>query len=164
MRPERWVSNGVIAVSLVVLAVSLPPLGAVHGAAREWTRAQLSAFGVRLPEWKLFAPNVHKENVVLSAEVTLADGSTRRWTSPDFAERSFGRRFCEGQLPKFYDSLRRDKHSAAWRPFAAWVAREVAPGEGVTRVRLERTVSEIAAPGAESGRIVRHAFYERWFR
>lgn len=157
-------SNGVVAVTLATFAVSLPPLGAVHGELRESARSRLAALRVRPPEWRLFAPNVHKTNAALSAEVTLADGTTRRWMSPDFGERTLARRFHEGQLPKLYDNLRRDKNRAVWRPLAAWVAREAAPRERVTHVRLERTVTEIAAPGRGADRVLRHSFYERWFR
>lgn len=158
-----------IAGALASFAVSLPPLGATHGALREWARSALERRHVRVPEWRLFAPNVHKTNSSLSAEVTLADGRVRHWTSPDFgSDRSAWRRFREGQLPKFYDNLRRDKHREAWRPFAVWVANEVAPGERVTHVKLERTVVELAppaGPGATpvSDRAVHHVFYERWF-
>lgn len=159
MRLERWWSNGVIAVALGAFALGVPPLGAGHGALRERALAALSRLHLKPPEWRLFAPNVHKTNVSLSAEVTLADGSVRYWSSPDFGERPAYRRFREGQLPKFYDNVRRDKHRAAWRPFAAWVAREAARGERVAHVRLVRRVTELAPPGREEEeRVVRHAF------
>jgi hypothetical protein len=156
----------VIVTVLVAFAVSLPPLGTTHGRARDEARAALAVAGVRLPEWRLFAPNVHKTNSSLVARVTLADGSVRYWRSPEFgADRSAWRRFSEGQLPKFYDNVRRDRNQLAWRPFAGWVAREVAPGERVSHVRLERIVTELAPPGCEEdAQVVRHAFYERWFR
>jgi hypothetical protein len=160
----------VIAATLAAFSVSLPPLGDAHGRWRERARSALALVGLRPPEWRLFAPNVHKTNSELSAEVTLADGSVRRWASPSFGEdRSAWRRFREGQLPKLYDNLRRDKHHAAWRPLAAWVAEEVAPGERVVRVRLARTVAELAPPssGGKGGappEVVHHVFYERWFR
>jgi hypothetical protein len=160
----------VIAAVLASFAVSLPPLGEAHARLREGARSRLAMLGVRLPEWRLFAPNVHKTNSELSAEVTLSDGSVRHWRSPEFSpERSAWRRFREGQLPKFYDNVRRDKNREAWRPFAAWVANEVAPGERVVRVRLARTVTELAPPGAERGGkasddVVHHVFYERRFR
>jgi hypothetical protein len=166
----RWLSNGAIAATLISFAVSLPPLGAVHARLREKARSGLATLGLRTPEWRLFGPNVHKTNSALSAEVTLADGTLRRWTSPEFGpERSAWRRFREGQLPKFYDNLRRDRHRQAWRPFSAWVANEVAPGESVVRVRLARTVTELAPPGAPrtreaQGHVVHHVFYERRFR
>jgi hypothetical protein len=166
---SRWLSNGVIAVTLATFAVSLPPLGAAHGTLRERARASLGALGVRPPEWRLFAPNVHKTNTVLVADITLADGAVRQFRSPDFRGRSPLLRFREGQLPKFWDNLRRDRNRSAWRPFAHWVARHAAPGEHVTGVRLERRVSEVAAPtadveGASKPSTTRHVFYERWFR
>lgn len=162
----RWLSNCVIATTLAAFAVSVPPLGDAHERARDRARSVLAGAGVRLPEWRLFAPNVHKTNSELVAEVTLADGSVRHWRSPGFGDdRSAWRRFSEGQLPKFYDNVRRDRNQAAWRPFAAWVAREVAPGERVAHVRLERIVTELPPPGREAeARVIRHAFYERWFR
>jgi hypothetical protein len=152
-------------VALGVFALGLPPMGEWHAEGRERARALLSRVQVKPPEWRLFGPNVHKTNTELSAEITLASGGVRHWRSPDFGERTPIRRFREGQLPKFYDNVRRDKNRAAWRPFAAWVAREAAPGERVVRVRLVRTVTELAAPGRDGDeRVVRHAFYERWFR
>jgi hypothetical protein len=165
----RWLSNGVIAVTLAAFAVSLPPLGAAHGAVRERARSTLGAWGIRPPEWRLFAPNVHKTNTVLVAHVTLADGTVQLWQSPDFRERSWIRRFREGQLPKFWDNLRRDKNRAAWRPFAQWAAQQAAPGARVTEVKLERRVSEVAVPvvaeaNARPASTTCHVFYERRFR
>jgi hypothetical protein len=164
VRLKRGWSNAVIAVALGAFVLGVPPLGAVHGEGRERLRAILARLHVKPPEWRLFAPNVHKTNAALSAEVTLADGSVRHWSSPELAGRPLHRRFREGQLPKFYDNVRRDRHRAAWRPFAAWVAREAGRGERVTHVRLVRTVVELPPPGREEARVVRHAFYERWFR
>ncbi len=170
VRPQRWLSNAVIVATLATFAVSLPPLGDGHTRLRDVARSYLAALGWRPPEWRLFAPNVHKTNSRLSAEVTLADGRVRHWVSPDFgSDRSGFRRFREGQLPKFYDQLRRDKHRDAWRPFATWVANEVARGERVQRVKLARTVVELAPPvdpgqAPAPERTVQHVFYEWWLR
>jgi hypothetical protein len=165
---SRWLSNGVIVVTLGAFAVSFPPLSTSHEAVRERARSTLGECGVRPPEWRLFAPNVHKTNTVLVAHVTLADGTVQRWESPDFRDRSWLRRFREGQLPKFWDNLRRDKNHAAWRPFARWAAQQAAPGERVAKVELERRVTEVSAPvvdraPAAGAPTTRHVFYERWF-
>jgi hypothetical protein len=131
----------------------------------------LSALGLCQPEWRLFGPNVHKTNSYLTAEVQLENGETRFWASPDFGERSLRERFIQGQLPKLLDNLRRDRNRAAWRPFAEWVAREVAPGEKVRSVRLARHFYEIPPPALATWSVSKvgrdeyqkHVFYERRF-
>jgi hypothetical protein len=167
----RIFPHAVIAVTLVTFALGLPPIAAAHARLRSGWCSGLAVLGLCPPEWKLFAPNVHKTNTALIAHVALADGRERRWESPAFARLGFAGRFREGQLPKFYDNLRRDENSAAWRPFAEWVAREAAPGGAVWSVRLERRYTDIPAPSAEAyardepdAGARNHTFYERWFR
>jgi hypothetical protein len=158
--------NALIALGLVgLITTAVPPVGALHAQLRKAVASALAAVGLCQPEWKLFGPNVHKQNSRIAAEVVLADGSVRSWSSPDFEHRSLREKLTQGQLPKFYDNLRRDRNRAAWRPFAEWVAREVAPGQQVRRVRLERQFSEIAGPDDRERRDVRsHVFYEVRFQ
>lgn len=170
MPESRRMTHAIIGAALVLLPLcGLPPACSAQASLRKPLVGALSAIGLCQPEWRLFAPNVHKTNSYLSAEVTLADGSTRHWQSPDFGERSWTTRLLQGQLPKLYDNLRLDRNRAAWRPFAEWVAREVGRGERVRSVRLERRFYEIPAPGA-GGYQLRpparehyraHLFYER---
>jgi len=170
---ERRVTNVGIAVVLALLVVcGLPPACGAQSELRKPLVGALSAIGLCQPEWRLFAPNVHKTNSYLHAEVTLADGSRREWESPDFAGRDLATRLVQGQLPKFYDNLRLDRHRAAWRPLAEWIAREVAEPGAARRVVLERRFWDIPAP-AEVGwdrapppraAYRAHVFYERRFR
>lgn len=170
---ERTVTNAAIALVLALLAFcGLPPWGAAQQELRKPLVGALSAVGLCQPEWRLFAPNVHKTNSYLRAEVTLSDGSTRDWQSPDFTDRNVVTKLAQGQLPKFYDNLRLDRHRAAWRPLADWIAREVAPAGGARRVRLERRFWDIPAPDANDwtteppprAAYWGHVFYERRFR
>jgi len=160
------VKNALIALALVgLITTAVPPIGACHSQLRTAFAGGLSAVGLCQPQWKLFAPNVHKVNSRITAEVVLADGSVRHWASPTFEHRSLLEKLRQGQLPKFYDNLRRDRNRAAWRPFAEWVAREVAPGHTVRVVRLERHVSEIPEPASGEQRgVSSHVFYEVSFR
>jgi hypothetical protein len=167
------VKNALIALALLgLVTTAVPPIGACHSQLRTAFASGLSAVGLCQPQWKLFAPNVHKVNSRITAKVVLADGSTRYWASPAFERRSLLEKLRQGQLPKFYDNLRRDRNRAAWRPFAEWVAREVAPGRAVRVVRLERHVAEIAEPVSgeplpprHDGQEFRsHVFYELWLR
>ena len=169
---SRTTTNALIAVGLALLLFTgLPASCSVQSRLREPLVGALSAVGLGQPEWRLFAPNVHKTNSYLTAEVVLANGETRRWSSPDFSDRSLREKFAQGQLPKLYDNLRLDRHRAAWRPFAEWVARQVAPTETVRSVRLVRHFFEIPPPGPDTwsapapGRAEyrAHVFYERRF-
>jgi hypothetical protein len=170
---ERAAKNIAIAVGLALLGFcGLPAACGAHDQLRKPVVGALSAIGLCQPEWRLFAPNVHKTNSYLQAEVTLADGSRRHWQSPDFGKRDVATRLMQGQLPKFYDNLRLDRHRAAWRPLAEWIAREVAPAGDARVVRLERRFWDIPAPDAagwaqpppprEAYRS--HVFYERRLR
>jgi hypothetical protein len=168
----RTTTNALIAGALALLLFTgLSAALGIGGRVREPLVGALSAVGLYQPEWRLFAPNVHKTNSYLTAEVVLADGTTRHWSSPDFTDRSQIEKFSQGQLPKLYDNVRLDRNRAAWRPFAEWVAREVAPNEAVRSVRLIRHFFEIPPPGPDSWSAPRpqrseyrtHVFYERWF-
>ncbi len=170
MSERRAFENAFIAAVLAALVASLPSPWAAHARVRKAIGAAFSAIGLCQPEWRLFAPNVPKENARLSAEVVLADGSTRRWASPSFSrKRGVLAKFREGQLPKFYDSLRRDRARATWHPLAERVAREVARGKDVREVRLRRSVERVPPPSTEpytsrseaQSQPRAHVFYER---
>lgn len=169
---NRTTRNCLIAFALALLLFSgLPTSSELHRRVRKPVVDALSALGLCQPEWRLFGPNVHKTNSYLTAEVVLESGQLRFWSSPDFAERGLRERFVQGQLPKLFDNLRRDKNRAAWRPFAEWVAREVAPGEKVRAVRLARHFVEIPPPDSKAwakdkvqrNEYQKHVFYERRF-
>jgi hypothetical protein len=166
------VVDGFIALALFsALLLGLPSSCTAHRTLRKPVAAALGSLGLAQPHWRLFAPNVHKLNSYIVAVVELDDGSTRVWTSPDWRNRTASERFVQGQLPKFYDNLRRDRYQAAWRPFAEWVVRTVAPGRRARSVRLERRFSAVPAPTPEALLTAaaparqdyegRHVFYER---
>lgn len=168
----RTTTNTLIAAGLALLLFTgLPASCSQQSRLREPLVGALSAVGLCQPEWRLFAPNVHKTNSYLTAEVALANGETRTWSSPDFGDRSWREKWAQGQLPKLYDNLRLDRNRAAWKPFAEWVARQVAPTEAVRSVRLVRHFFEIPPPGPDTwsaplpGRAEyrTHVFYERRF-
>jgi len=170
---ERVATNAAIALVLSVLVLcGLPPACGAQNELRKPLVGALSGLGLCQPEWRLFAPNVHKTNSYLRAEVTLADGSHREWRSPDFARRELSTKLAQGQLPKLYDNLRLDRHRAAWRPLADWIARELAPDGDARRVRLERRFWDIPSPESAGWDSVPppredyrgHVFYERRFR
>jgi hypothetical protein len=165
--------NIAIAAVLALLGFcGLPPACGAQNELRKPLVGALSALGMCQPEWRLFAPNVHKTNSYLRAEVTLVDGTQRVWESPDFTRRDLATKLAQGQLPKLYDNLRLDRHRAAWRPLTDWIVREVAPEGRARRVRLERRFWDIPPPetaGWETRPPPReayraHVFYERKLR
>ncbi len=170
---ERVTTNAAIGVALSLLVFcGLPSACGAQRELREPVVGALSAVGVCQPEWRLFAPNVHKTNSYLHAEVTLTDGTRRDWESPNFGGRDLTTKLVQGQLPKFYDNLRLDRQRAAWRPLARWIAHEVAPARDVSRVRLERRFWDVPppdvagwdAPPAPREAYRSHVFYARSFR
>ncbi len=128
--------------------------------------------GLCQPEWRLFAPNVHKTNSYLSAEVMLANGETRHWSSPDFGDRSLREKFAQGQLPKLYDNLRLRSKSRRLEPVCgvggARSSTDRSGALGAPRSSLLRNPAALGLtlvrshrPGAQSIRA--HVFYERRF-
>ena len=171
---RRRTADVAIALSLTLMTFLGPPAACdAQAKLRKPVSRALATLSIAAPEWKLFAPDVHKLNSYLVADVELADGSHRTWTSPDFRDRSALRRFAEGQLPKYFDALRRDENRAAFRSLAVYAASQVAAGEDVRAVRLERRFYEVPPPPAagplpelppRSEYPGRHVFYERRMR
>jgi hypothetical protein len=171
---RRWVLNAFIGLWLTMLLVTgLPSVWKVHESVREPLARALASVGMARPKWRLFAPNVHKLNSYIVAEIDLDEGSRLVWSTPEWRHRTLFRRFSEGQLPKFYDNLRRDRNRAAWRPFAAWVVRRSGAGADARAIRLERRFWEVPPPASGAALCVlppreafpgRYVFYEKRLR
>lgn len=98
--------------------------------------------------WNLFAPDVDKVNVRVSAEIVFANGKQTAWRSPDWEQMSVWDRFVAFRHEEYVDSIRLDDNAGAWAPLARHLARTVVPrGAGpVLHVSLTRHWAEIPPP------------------
>lgn len=98
--------------------------------------------------WNLFAPDVDKLNVRVSAQIVFASGQQTAWRSPDWERMSVGDRFLAFRHQEYVDNIRLDDNAGAWVPLADYLSRTVVPPKSgpVLRVTLTRHWAEIPPP------------------
>lgn len=144
----------IAAVLLLMLGDGVPVYSSWQGALKRALDPIADGTGLWQGSWKLFAPNVDRVNVAVSAEVFYADGHREVWNSPDWATLPFSTRFTRYREGRFIDKVRLDTNRSAWPGLARYVARTHPhpedPGIPVTSVRLIRRWGETPPPsGAE---------------
>lgn len=135
-----------LAAALVALDAT-PRYGPVAAIA-ERVDFVLDVTGLWQGPWNLFAPDVDKENVRITAEIRFAAGPPASWRSPDWERMSVGDRMRSFRLQEYVDAVRLDENSGAWPALARYLSRVVPPSNGgrVTRVTLTRRWAEIPSP------------------
>jgi hypothetical protein len=135
---------GFLALALID---GLPATGTYHQRAKDAVDPLLDAAGL-WQNWQLFAPDVDKINVRVSAELLLDDGSTLRFRSPDWHLMPAWRRFLEFRHMEYFDNIRLDVNSGGWDGLASFLARTtpVPPGRSVDVVTLTREWAEVPPP------------------
>ena len=120
---RRVGTNLFIAAFLAAILIDgLPQAGRWHGKLKAYIDPVLDATGLWQESWRLFAPEVDKENIRVSAEILYADGSSSRWVSPDWTKMPPWEKFVRFRELEFYDSIRLDANRGAWRSFANYLA------------------------------------------
>ncbi len=152
--PRKRVISLFLGVWLVLLFVDALPVSSLfHRRLKDWVHPFLSATGLWQGSWQLFAPEVDKIDVRVTAEISYADGSVRTWTSPDWRDMSAWEKFIHFREMEYFDSVRRDMNSGAWESLADFLARNVsAPGDSLakpTNIKLSRLWSDV--PPLEGG-------------
>lgn len=123
---ELRLKRGAILLLLFALVVdALPPLGSAHENLQDDLDWIYDKTGLWQGRWKLFAPNVDKVNVAVSADLTYEDGTIQHWRSPDWSKMNGFVKHRYFRHMEYFDSIRLDKYKAAWRPFAIYLARSV---------------------------------------
>ena len=135
-----------VAASLIVLDAT-PRVGPVAAIA-ERIDFVMDVTGLWQGPWNLFAPDVDKVNVRITAEIRYANGLKSVWRSPDWERLSTWERFESFRFQEYIDTVRRDDSAGAWPSMARYLARVVpSPKSGrVTRVTLTRSWAEIPSP------------------
>jgi hypothetical protein len=151
----RWLQNLFIAVVvLLMLGDGIPVLSSAQGRLKTALKPVLDATALWQGSWRLFAPDVDRVNVAVSAEVYFADGTSVTWRSPDWSTLSFRERFTRYREGRYADKVRLDANRGAWPGLADYAARtNPHPKDPAARpilIRLIRHWAEIPPPsGAE---------------
>ena len=134
----------------LLLIEGLPELGPAHRGIRQHLDWIVDKTGLWQGSWKLFAPQVDKINVAISAEITFSDSSVQTWRSPDWSKMGPIEKNRYFRHMEYYDNMRLDKHRAVWRSFAEYLVRTIkhdtSPGLKVVSVKLIRHWTNIAPP------------------
>lgn len=125
---------------ILALAIdTLPAYFGLHEALQEGIEPLLDKAGLWQGRWELFGPEPAYTNTALTADVLLADGSMKHWSSPDPRAWSRWQKFRNFRWNEYYDSVRLNDYKAAWPPLADWIAGKFqSENNPVVRVRLYR--------------------------
>jgi hypothetical protein len=98
--------------------------------------------------WTLFAPDVDKVNMRVSAQVVFLTGVKTVWRSPDWERMSAWERFESFRYQEYVDNIRSDDNAGAWIPLARHLARMLPSRTTgpVVKVTLTRLWAEIPPP------------------
>ena len=152
-KSRRLTANIVIMTFLATVAIdAMPSTCTAHQRLKDKIDPALDATGLWQESWRLFAPEPDSVNIRLSARVVFENGSDIVWHSPNYSQLNAWERFLMFRRMEYFDSLRQDNNSAAWEPFAKYIAASVADqtkqGRPV-RVELNRYWVVIPEPNAD---------------
>lgn len=152
-RLEKAAVNVLLVSLLTLFAIdALPASTELHATLQRETDAFLDATGLWQGRWNLFAPEPDKVNTSISAEFTYADGSVRRWRSPDWRALGVLRRKRLFRHMEYFDGIRQDANSQAWGALADWLARTEGRANGeALPMRVDLTCHTTVIPPPPPG-------------
>lgn len=96
--------------------------------------------------WSVFAPDLRRHTIDITARIDYADGSQETWEFPSAREPVVSP-FRSYHWQKLEEAVSAGKADVV-RPFAAWVARTHERPRRPVQVTLIRVTQDLAAPGA----------------
>jgi len=147
---RRWI-NLFLAGFLVVLAIdAFRPVNDAHQAAKDAINLPLLVTGLWQGPWRLYAPDVDKDNLRLKADLVFADQATATWSSPDWAQLSALQKFRLVRHMNYFNAILQIDQEAARDALCAYLARTVPHPQGtsvpVAQVTLSLRGAKIPPP------------------
>lgn len=134
--------NVFLAGFLAVLAIdAFHRVNDAHQAAREAIDLPLLVTGLWQGPWRLYAPDVDKDNLRLKADLVFADRATATWSSPDWSQVSAPRKFRLARHINYFNAILLAGREPAWDALCAYLARTVPHPQGKPVPVVEVTLS-----------------------
>jgi hypothetical protein len=148
----------------LILIDAMPRMSSLHRRLKDGVDVILDKTALWQGEWKLFAPNVDKTNVRITAELYYPGGGQVSWESPDWPTMSIWQKVLKFRHEEYYDNIRTDRFSTAWRSFGDYLARTTPAPDGrkvrPTKIVFTRHWAQIPRP--TRGRILPFEPYENF--
>src|ERR1043166_4438597 len=148
---RRWI-NLFLAGFLVVLAIdAFRPVNDAHQAAKDATNLPLLVTGLWQGPWRLYAPDVDKDNLRLKADLVFADQAVATWSSPDWSQVSAPGKFRLARHINSYNAILLADREPAWDALCAYLARTVPhpAGKAVPLVQITLSLRGATIPPPE---------------
>ena len=147
---KRQLTNGFLACFLVLILIDgLPSTSLFHGRLKRVVDPLLDASGLWQQSWQLFAPEVDKMNVRMSATFRYVDGEERAWQSPDWPDMGSLEKFVRFREMEFVDAVRQDANAGAWASYARFLERRYGhPNKELSSITLRRHWVTVPPPTA----------------
>lgn len=148
---RRLLVNLFLVVFLTALAIDVShPLGC-NQPVKDAINFPLLVTGLWQGPWRLYAPDVDKDNLQLKADLVFADQATATWTSPDWARLSALRKFALARHMNYLNAILLAGREPEWDDLCAYLARTVPHPQGkpapVVQVTLSLRGARIPPPG-----------------
>jgi hypothetical protein len=134
--------NLFLAGFLAVLAIdAFHTVNGAHQAAKDALDVPLVLTGLWQGPWRLYAPDVDKDNLRLKADLVFADQATATWSSPDWSQLSALRKFRLARHINYYNAILLADRQPAWDALCAYLARTVPHPQGKSAAVVQITLS-----------------------
>lgn len=134
--------NLFLAGFLAVLAIDGFHVGSgAHQAVENVLNVPLAVTGLWQGPWRLYAPDVDKDNLRLKADLAFADGATATWSSPDWSQLSALQKFRHAREINYYNAILLADREPAWDALCAYLARSVPHPDGKAVAVVQITLS-----------------------
>jgi hypothetical protein len=143
---REGVISGLVAAILLIGVVWNLPESAIKRTLMPVLEPVAQAAGLD-QTWRMYAPNVIRQLENTEVQVTMADGSTRKWVDPS-GDKVIGP-FSWYHWQKLKENVPRDPTSRA--DLAHWVVRELTnPSEKPIRVQIIMRTKQLPLPGQDT--------------
>lgn len=137
MNKSRAGVNVFFALWCAVLAIDgfracTPP----HAALASGLDEVLRRVGLWQGPWRLFGPDVDRQNLRLAATIQFADGAVATWQSPDWTTVSAAEKFYRSRRTNYFGNTLKAGQEPAWVGLCAFLARTTPHPAGATGVKV----------------------------
>lgn len=162
----RWLVNLFLVGFLAVLAIDTVHKSGWNASLKEKINLPLVVTGLWQGPWRLYAPDVDKDNLRLKADVMFADGEIATWSSPDWPRLSAFGKFVRARHINYLNHILQSGRELEWDDLCAYLARTLRHPAGrpapVVQVTLSLRGARIPAPDERPLPAGPHLTFDDW--